>query len=375
MTHALEPLRSLIIEDCEDDHDLLLLKLRQSGFEPAARRVETIPDIKDALARQEWQIIFSDFNLPGFDGLRALDLVRARDPEVPFFIVSGVIDEEQAVAAMKAGAQDYFFKDKLARLGPAVSRELQEAEQRRRRRQAQAVMSHEFRTPLNIINVAAGMMARYGERMGVSGRQERISEIQEAVGRMTRIIDNVLLTSRIELRQWDLRPETFDLAVWCEDFLAYNVAGADHWRRVRLQFSDLPPIVTMDRHIIEIALQNLISNALKYSPSDSPVDLQVHGQKPGRIAFTIQDYGIGIPLQDMPHILNSFYRASNAGDVPGSGLGLAIVKGCTDLHGGTLHIESQPGLGTCIRMCLPDCLQSRDTAEEISVSQAELIRT
>jgi signal transduction histidine kinase len=219
VTHALEPLRSLIIEDCEDDHDLLLLKLRQSGFEPAARRVETIPDIKDALARQEWQIIFSDFNLPGFDGLRALDLVRARDPEVPFFIVSGVIDEEQAVAAMKAGAQDYFFKDKLARLGPAVSRELQEAEQRRRRRQAQAeldrdrnllhhdrirfvdVMSHEFRTPLNIINVAAGMLDRYAERMGASDRQERISEIQEAVGRMTRIIDKVLLKSRIELHQ------------------------------------------------------------------------------------------------------------------------------------------------------------------------------
>src|SRR5208283_1444213 len=182
------PLRTLVIEDCEDDHGLLLLKLRQAGFEPDALCVDTVADIEEALKLNGWQIVFSDFDLPGFNGLRALELVRAINSEVPFFIVSGVIDEEQAVAAIKAGAQDYFFKGKLARLGPAVGRELHEAEQRRQRREAKVeldrdrnvlrsdrirfvdVMSHEMRTPLNIINVAAGMLDRYGERMELSGR-------------------------------------------------------------------------------------------------------------------------------------------------------------------------------------------------------------
>ncbi len=390
MTEPLRPLQALVIEDCEDDHDLLLLKLRQAGFAPAAARVETIAEVEDALARQEWQIVISDFDLPGFDGLRALDLVRARNAEIPFFLVSGVIDEEQAVAAMRAGAQDYFFKGKLARLGPAVSRELQEAEQRAQRRQAQAeldrdrdllrhdrirfvdVMSHELRTPLNIINVAAGMLAKYSERMNGSARQERISEIQDAVVRMTRVIDKVLLTSRLELRRWDLRSDTFDPAVWCEEFLDHEVGEADQRRRIRLQMRNLPARVAMDQRVIEIALQNLLTNALKYSPPDSPVELEVGTGPSGGIEFQVRDYGIGIPDSDLPHVLESFYRGSNVGDAPGTGLGLALVKNCTVLHGGTIDIQSQPGQGTCIRMCLPDLLRE-DGLKEIPALHAEVL--
>jgi len=258
----LTPLRILIIEDCESDHDLLMLKLREAGFAPHSLRVETVAEIREALLRDDWQIVFSDFDLPGFDGLLALEVVRQSNAEIPFFIVSGVIDEEQAVATMKAGAQDYFFKGKLTRLGPAVSRELRESEQRRQRRHAQAeldhdrnllrhdrirfvdVMSHEFRTPLNIINVAAGMLARYGERMGAPERQERICEIQDAVTRMTRVIDKVLLTSRIELHQWSLRPERFELAAWCKEFLAHNTGSLRERERIRVRIAGLPSAVT-----------------------------------------------------------------------------------------------------------------------------------
>lgn len=391
MTDLPTPIRVLMIEDCEDDYDLLMLKLRQAGFDPMAVRVETVAEIEDALAREEWQIVFSDFDLPGFDGLRALELVRAIQAETPFFIVSGVIDEEQAVAAMKAGAQDYFFKGKLARLGPAVSRELEEAGQRRKRKEQQAaldrdrdilrhdrirfidVMSHELRTPLHIINVAAGMLARYGERMDAAGRQEHASEIQDAVARMTRVIDKVLLTSRMELRRWDLKSETFDLARWCDDFLAHHAADANQRQRIRLKVSAVPAKVAMDQRVVEIALQNLLSNALKYSPPDSEVDLELSGEVAGRIVFTVRDRGIGIPESDLGYVMESFYRGSNVGDVQGTGLGLAIVKGCADLHGGTIEIESAPGRGTCVRMCLPDWLQARGAAEEVFASRAELI--
>ena len=391
MAELLIPVRVLVVEDCEDDYDLLVLKLRQTGFEPVATRVETIGEIKEALAQQEWQIVFSDFDLPGFDGLRALELVRTANSEIPFFIVSGVIDEEQAVAALKAGAQDFFFKGKLARLGPAVRRELAEAEQRCKRREQQTaldrdrdilrhdrirfidVMSHELRTPLNIVNVAAGMLARYGDRMDAAARQERTSEIQEAVARMTRVIDKVLLTSRLELHRWELSSETFDLAAWSVEFLANNTGETDH-RRVRLKALGLPPRVAMDSRVLEIALQNLLSNALKYSPSLSPVDLEIRGVGLGQIEFMVRDWGIGIPKSDLSQVLDSFYRASNVGDVQGTGLGLAIVKGCTDLHGGTLKIESEPGQGTCVTMRFPDWLHVGGDADEAPALEVEITR-
>jgi signal transduction histidine kinase len=391
VANLFKSVRVLIVEDCEDDYELLMLTLRQAGLDPVAVRVETISEIQESLGRNDCQIVFSDFDLPGFDGLRVLELVRAADPELPFFIVSGVIDEEQAVAAMKAGAQDYFFKGKLGRLASAVHRELEEAEQRRKRREQQAaldrdrdilrhdrlrfvdVMSHELRTPLNIINVAAGMLARYGERMDLAARQERSSEIQEAVARMLRIIDKVLLTSRLELHRWDLRAETFDLASWCEEFLAHGMSETNQTKRVRLKLQQPSLTVAMDQRVVEIALQNILSNALKYSPPQSPVDLEVTRDTSGRIEFTVRDRGIGIPQSDLCHVFESFYRASNVGTVQGSGLGLAIVKGCTDLQGGTLRIESEPGSGTCIRMCLPDGLQVRGATEEAFARPAEVI--
>jgi len=390
MADALTPLHVLVVEDCEDDYDLLLLKLKQAGFEAGAIRVDTVAEIEDALTREDWQMVISDFDLPGFDGLRALAVVRERNPEIPFFIVSGVIDEEQAVAVMKAGAQDYFSKGKLARLGSAVGRELHEAEQRRRRQEAEAdidrdrkllrhdrirfidVMSHELRTPLNIINVAAGMLARYWQRMDAGARQERILEIQNAVAGMTRTIDKVLLTSRLEFQRWDLRAETFNLADWCEEFLAHSMGDTDQKGRVDLEMGALPGKVAMDQRLIEIALQNLLSNALKYSPTDSTVHLGVEGDDRGRIRFVVRDHGIGITEQDMPHVTASFYRGRNVGDTPGTGLGLAIVKACTDLHGGTLEIESQPGKGTRIQMCLPNWLQLGGMLEEVSSSRAEV---
>jgi signal transduction histidine kinase len=389
MTHTLTPVRALVIEDCEDDYDLLLLKLRQAGFEPETLRTESLPEIEGALAGH-WDIVISDFDLPGFDGLRALELVRARNAEIPFFIVSGVIDEEQAVAALKAGAQDYFFKGKLARLGPAVTRELHEAEQRRMRREAQTeldrdrdilrhdrirfvdVMSHELRTPLNIINVAACMLARYGERMNASVREERISEIQDAVSRMTRVIDKVLLTSRLELRRWELRSDTFDPASWCERFLDEEMAHTGERRRIRFHAEALPPRVAMDARVIELALQNLLSNALKYSPPHSPVDLELRAGEDGQIEFVVRDYGIGIAEADMAHIWDAFYRGSNVGDAPGTGLGLALVKSCADLHGGSVEVRSRAGQGACFIMSVPDWLR-HNAPKTGPAPQAEVI--
>lgn len=143
-----KPLKVLIIEDSESDTILLLSLLRQGGYEPEFQRVESAAGLAAALRQHKWDIVLADHLMPGFDSQAALGLVRASNPDLPFVIVSGAINDELAVSAMKAGAQDYLMKSNLARLVVAVDRELKEAEDRRGRRAAERTLlaqEEEFR--------------------------------------------------------------------------------------------------------------------------------------------------------------------------------------------------------------------------------------
>ena len=134
------PLQVLLLEDSADDAALLTIELQRAGFAPACTRIETRADLQAALERQEWHLIIADYRLPRFDGLEALALVKEKGLDLPFIIVSGYITDAAAVDAMKAGAHDYVMKDNLARLGPAVERELREAVVRRERRCAEEAL-------------------------------------------------------------------------------------------------------------------------------------------------------------------------------------------------------------------------------------------
>ncbi len=125
------PLRVLLIEDSEDDARLLARELRQQGYAPTIERVETAPTMRIALKHRKWDVVISDWSMPNFSAPAALNLLKEEGIDVPFIIVSGSIGEETAVDAMRAGARDFVFKDKLARLTPALSRELREIEARR----------------------------------------------------------------------------------------------------------------------------------------------------------------------------------------------------------------------------------------------------
>lgn len=145
------PIKVLIVEDSEDDTHLLVRQLRQGGYAPHYLRVETPGAMEAALASQAWDLVISDYSMPRFSGLQALKLLKQKGLDLPFIIVSGKIGEETAVAAMKAGADDYIMKNNLARLAPAIDRELKEAAERRERRQAQeAFRSLIFGAPMGI---------------------------------------------------------------------------------------------------------------------------------------------------------------------------------------------------------------------------------
>jgi len=133
-------LRALIVEDSENDTRLLLGDLERSNYEIAHERVETAEGLVAALDRESWDILFCDFTMPKFSGLRALEIVKERDLDLPFIFVSGTLGEDVAVHAMKVGAHDYVMKGNLARLIPAMERELREADVRRERRNAEEDM-------------------------------------------------------------------------------------------------------------------------------------------------------------------------------------------------------------------------------------------
>lgn len=146
-------LQLLLVEDSENDADLILLTLAEAGLGVDSRRVDTAAEMRAALGEKSWDLVISDFNLPRFSAASALEMLQQFDIDIPFIVVSGFIGEEAAVAILKAGAHDFVAKDNLARLAPAIERELREAETRlahfrasqelvASRRQLQALSAH-----------------------------------------------------------------------------------------------------------------------------------------------------------------------------------------------------------------------------------------
>jgi len=165
------PLQVLIVEDSENDAALLEIELRRAGYETRCHRVDTADAMGAALEQQTWDLVIADYLMPQFDGLGALALVKEKGLDLPFIIVSGHITDDTAVAAMKAGAHDYVMKDKLARLGPAVERELREAEVRSQRRRSgeELEVEHTFRQAIEN-SVPSGIAA-----VDLEGRQTYVN--------------------------------------------------------------------------------------------------------------------------------------------------------------------------------------------------------
>ena len=136
-------LRVLIVEDSEDDAELLVLELERGGYQIIHQRVDTKAAMENSLNNPKpWDIVLADYSMPHFSAIAALDILREQELDLPFIIISGKIGEETAVKAMKAGAHDYLIKGKLARLLPAVERELREAVLRQEYRQAQTKLRY-----------------------------------------------------------------------------------------------------------------------------------------------------------------------------------------------------------------------------------------
>ncbi|MEI6608951.1 MAG: PAS domain S-box protein [Deltaproteobacteria bacterium] len=138
-----QSLRVLMVEDSEDDVLLTILVLKKGGYDPVYERVETAATMKKALLEKQWDIILCDYKMPQFNAPSAIGLLKESNIDIPIIIVSGTIGEETAVECMRLGAHDYIMKGNLLRLCPAINRELQEADSRRKRRQTEEELQRE----------------------------------------------------------------------------------------------------------------------------------------------------------------------------------------------------------------------------------------
>jgi PAS domain S-box-containing protein len=167
-----KPLQILIIEDAEDDVELLLRELRRHGYDPGYRQVDSAETMQAALAEQRWDIVISDYFLPHFSAPAALNVLKQSGLDLPFIIVSGSIIEDAAVTALKAGAHDFMAKYSLARLAPAIERELREAQGRQERRRAeQALHESEERFRATFEQAAVGIA-----HVSLGGRLLRVNQ-------------------------------------------------------------------------------------------------------------------------------------------------------------------------------------------------------
>lgn len=215
-----------------------------------------------------------------------------------------------------------------------------------------SVASHEFRNPLHIILAYAQMLYRGGEKLKSEKKKEFFTRIKASAKKMTDTLDEVLILTKGELKEEKLDLRILDLEAFLRQLVAEIKIGITTDQEINFTVEGKSKKAYFDQNLLRHILTNLLTNAVKYSPLDTEVDCNLIFQDK-QIIFKIKDSGIGIPLKDQAHLFESFRRASNVGEIPGTGLGLAIVKQSVDLHGGTIEVDSQDGVGTTFTVILP----------------------
>lgn len=215
-----------------------------------------------------------------------------------------------------------------------------------------SLVSHEFRTPLEIILSSADNLQRYHDRLPQEKRQQLLQTIHKSVRRMAGMMEEVLVLGRVESGKTEFRPASFDLLAFCQRLTSEIQTATSRRCPVELQGNGVRRSAYGDENLLRHILSNLLSNAVKYSAEGQPVLLAV-AKKGTNAIFQVIDRGCGIPATDQARLFQAFHRGHNVRQIPGTGLGLVIVRRCVELHGGDVQCKSVEGKGTTFTITLP----------------------
>ena len=371
----------VLLEDSALDAELVTAQLRSDGVGLVVERAKTEPEFIELLSRPQVALVLSDFSLPTYDGLAALERVRSTHRDLPFIFVSGAIGEDRAIETIRRGATDYVLKHRLERLGPAVRRALDEAETRRLRERAEherdqllrserqareaaeaanrmkdeflAIVSHELRTPLNAILGWASLLS-----LG-NADEAKLHKGLDAIARnariQARIIDDILDVSRIVSGKLDLhrcRVHVGSFVLSAVDSVRPSAVNKDI--TIEVDVSNEAQELEADGERLQQVIWNLVNNAVKFTASGGRVLVRSWTDQ-DEIVMEVSDTGSGIAPELLPHVFEAFRQgdASKTRVHSGLGLGLAIVKHLVTLHGGSVEASSELGRGSTFTVRVP----------------------
>jgi signal transduction histidine kinase len=366
-------MKILHLEDCPSDAELTHTGLREIWPDCEIQVVSSSTAFQAALATPP-DIILSDFNIPGYNGLEALRQARAAAPSVPFIFLSGTIGEERALEALRAGAADYVIKDRPKRLIPAMQRALHDVQLQRERRAAEEQMQRVQRLE-NIGMLAAGIAHDFNNvlapvLMGLSllrmrfleeADQQIITSMEKSAARGAGLVKQILgfahgVTGGAQLVQpAHLIKEIIDLA---RQTFPKNITIEEE-KEARLW-----PIRVNPTQFHQVLL-NLCVNARDAMPGGGTLTVRAVNRtvtaaaaaalpdtRPGDyVEIEVRDSGTGIPPEILASIWEPFFTTKGAGK--GTGLGLSTVRGIIKQHEGVITVQSQPGRGTAFSILFP----------------------
>jgi PAS domain S-box-containing protein len=213
-------------------------------------------------------------------------------------------------------------------------------------------VSHEFRTPLGVIMSAVELLQHYSDRLPQEEQDFQLAEIRGSTEHMGKLMEQVLLLGRVESGKLACQSRPLDLSSLADRIIDESRSGTGGKCRITLHAGDGFDRAQGDEALLRHILGNLIGNAIKYSPDEGEVVVDLRRDHRDAV-IEIRDQGIGIPEADHSRLFETFHRGSNVGDTCGTGLGLAIVKHCVGLHGGEIGFRSSPGTGTTFTVRLP----------------------
>ena len=336
----------------------------------------------DYLKAAKYDVVLLDLTLPDSLGIDSLKAIIQNAPSIPIVVLTNNNDDKLALEAVREGAQDYLIKRKidveglvrsiqyaierkraaeeLRQVNKTLSEQIQQASQQlteaKKNNQLNSeflsMFSHEFRNPLTTILASTGLLEHKKEHLTEERQELLLKKIHAAGKSLSQLVDEIIFLGRSEAQKLTYDPESIDIKAFCQQKIEefQLTTGSNHQLSFVSQgdFDDSLWDVSLLQHIID----NLVINAIKYSPVGSSIELKLE-RRLEQALLIVRDRGIGIPDAYLKKLFTPFQRAENVEHIPGTGLGLVIVKKCIEVQQGKINIVSQKNKGTIVTVTLP----------------------
>ncbi|HEU4456092.1 MAG TPA: ATP-binding protein [Longimicrobium sp.] len=364
------PVRILLVEDNPGDARLLRETLREvESLSAVLTHVVRLSEAEAALAAHGADVVLLDLSLPDAHGMETIERTLAAAPGVPIVVLTGLDDENIAVRAVQAGAQDYLVKGTVD--AGALARSIRYALERKRllerEREARAVaeaavrarddvlgvVSHDLGNSLSAVVVTTTVLLRtLPEEERLAAARTQVMNIRRLAEQMQRLRQDLLDVATIEAGRFSVDPVPDDLAALLADAAErFAPLAAEKGLALDVECPDALPEVAIDTGRIHQVVGNLLGNALKFTPAGGRIVLAAE-VAPGEVRVSVADTGPGIAPEHLPHVFDRFWKTRSQ-NRHGAGLGLAIASGIVEAHGGRLWVESEHGAGSTFRFTLP----------------------